>query len=685
MRWLKRLFFFLISLTTIAPAMAQELGDTASAWANLMELYGIEAINDEEEQWVERMEQWEEMHRSPININLATRNDLLALPFVGEQEADSILSYRTRKGGFLGLGELMLVPRLPRITVETLPLFLYCAPAETVSQRKKSPFTGGRYELHTQLDVPLYVRDGNRNHSAEELATYPNRQYLGNGLRHIVRFRYENRPFLRYGLTLEKDAGEPFANRNNYPYDYTSAYMVWHSPKQRHEFIVGDYEVSLGQGLVCGTTSFSGRVALAEMGYSAGKTNLLRPHTSANEVHFFRGAAAKLSLRALQLIVFASYRSLDASHSGDTIRTLQTTGLHRTQGELDQRRFVGRIDGGAHLGWQKDQFTLGAGLVATHYAKYVSPAWRKYNEHYFRGQDALAFSIDGNWHSRRWTVRGEVAADKNLHLAAIVTSHYRASDDLKLTLQARHYSPRFVSIHGNADGQQSHVMNEQGLMLAATMQLSKKAHLTAYIDAYRFPHAVYRNSTSTLGLEAYASLQLGRRYGKSQWFLTYKLRTRQQNFVGDNTRQQYVQTHRATLRLQHSTRRWQFSPTLAATYYRPQQGDDHLGLLAALRVRFEPHRRLRIAGFAGAFTADDYLAALYVYQPQLPRNMSIPSFYGKGMNFVVLPSYELVRKVRIALRYSFVHYFDRHEISSGTQRIQSSSKNDLSLQLIWQW
>lgn len=98
MRWLKRLFFFLISLTTIAPAMAQELGDTASAWANFMELYGIEAINDEEEQWVERMEQWEEMHRSPININLATRNDLLALPFVGEQEADSILSYRTRKG-----------------------------------------------------------------------------------------------------------------------------------------------------------------------------------------------------------------------------------------------------------------------------------------------------------------------------------------------------------------------------------------------------------------------------------------------------------------------------------------------------------------------------------------------------------------------------------------------------------
>lgn len=36
MRWLKRLFFFLISLTTIAPAMAQELGDTASAWANFM-------------------------------------------------------------------------------------------------------------------------------------------------------------------------------------------------------------------------------------------------------------------------------------------------------------------------------------------------------------------------------------------------------------------------------------------------------------------------------------------------------------------------------------------------------------------------------------------------------------------------------------------------------------------------
>jgi competence protein ComEA len=52
----------------------------------------------------------EEADSGKININTATKEQLITLPGIGESKADSIIAYRTEHGGFSTIEEIMEIP-----------------------------------------------------------------------------------------------------------------------------------------------------------------------------------------------------------------------------------------------------------------------------------------------------------------------------------------------------------------------------------------------------------------------------------------------------------------------------------------------------------------------------------------------------------------------------------------------
>jgi competence protein ComEA len=52
----------------------------------------------------------EEANSGKININTATKEQLITLPGIGESKADSIIAYRTEHGGFSTIEEIMEIP-----------------------------------------------------------------------------------------------------------------------------------------------------------------------------------------------------------------------------------------------------------------------------------------------------------------------------------------------------------------------------------------------------------------------------------------------------------------------------------------------------------------------------------------------------------------------------------------------
>ena len=79
----------------------------------------------------ELLENLQNIHNNPININTASREDLLQLPFLSQSQADSIVSYVSKHGPMLSLGELMFIKRIDFQTRKFLTIFLKCAADET--------------------------------------------------------------------------------------------------------------------------------------------------------------------------------------------------------------------------------------------------------------------------------------------------------------------------------------------------------------------------------------------------------------------------------------------------------------------------------------------------------------------------------------------------------------------------
>ena len=62
------------------------------------------------------------LHDQPMNINAATREELLRLPFIDEQQAEEIHAYIYLHGPLQTQGELRLVPQLDSRTRRFLSL-----------------------------------------------------------------------------------------------------------------------------------------------------------------------------------------------------------------------------------------------------------------------------------------------------------------------------------------------------------------------------------------------------------------------------------------------------------------------------------------------------------------------------------------------------------------------------------
>lgn len=626
----------------------------------------------------ETLQRLEELKEAPLNLNRADREALLQLPFLSEQEADSILCYRERHRRYLTLGELQFVSGLTYATRCRLSLFAFAGDtlAKPIPLRRK--LADGRFELTTRLDIPLYRRAGNRSYSEEELRENPNRVYLGNGLGNTLRFRYRYRKEVAYGLTLQKDAGEPFGREGNLPYDYTSFYLTYQPAGQRFRLWLGDYKVQWGAGLLLGNAFFLGRRQWLEGGTRLSAE--LKPHTSTDECRYFRGGAVALTWgNGWQISAFASLRRLDARVENDTVTSFLTDGLHRTRRELERKHNVDCGVVGARLAYSKAGFAWGWGGYLARYGSTVCPTEHAYNRYYLRGKTAAGTSVDWMWKKRRWGWQGEVAADRYLHLSASQTVRFRPWDDVEFSLQQRSLSQRFVSPFAGTVQQGTQPQNELGVLLGTVWKVWKRTEWRAYVDLFRHPRPVYRADKASQGMEAY--IEGLRRVGTgTEWKVRYAFKTKQQNVTGYEGLTEYASTHRGRLSMSRVASGFSLYAAVDVAVAAWQTRSPSWGWMASVRSAADVGSTLRLSAFAACFLTDDYASRLYAYEPRLPHTAGFPTYAYHGCRLVGQLAWKPLKYCSFSVNGGLTHYFNRDYISSGTARISAPTKADVQLQ-----
>ena len=651
---------------TVATVYSQTSHETE--WESVLEtLLSDEDLSSDAREELSFM--YESMHESPLNINTATREDLSQLPFLTFEQIEAIHAYIYMHGPMLSLGELQLTGSLDYETRKMLRLFVYAGdlPMKREKLNLDDILCYGRNEIMARMDIPLYLRDGFRYHSQEELDRYPNRAYLGNNLSHSIRYSFNWHNRIRFGISADKDAGEPFFKRNSAGYDFWSPYLYIRDMEIIKELALGNFKAQFGYGLLLGGGFSTGK----SMALSSMDRNIqgLKPHSSTQENGYLRGAGVALGRGHTTFTLLAAYTPVDATLKGDTlISSFKEDGYHRTELEWSKKNntSLGTLAANARYSYR------GLKYGCTLLTEKVSLPYN--GKRCFSG-----LSVDCSLHRPRYAMGAELSfLDGKVAILASHTLRFQGGWTWNSVL--RSYSPDYMSLHANAMAEGS-VQNETGLLMGLTHD-SRNIKLSGYIDLFKHPESKYGASERSNGMDIRleADWKLGRR---DNLYATARFKSKQKDckYTGQL---EYCITGRYRLRWTHNCRNGAELKT-QLYYARYDFIAEPISNGWALTQSYSKslcRDRLDIDLFAAAFKTDTYDSRISVYEGGLRYAYNFISLYGEGIRMTATLKCNLGKGMKLNLKAGGIYYLDRDEISSAQQRIASNHKEDISVQFI---
>lgn len=621
-----------------------------------------------------------ELRDNPIDINVIGKSSVAEIPFLDAAQIEEIELYRYTHGNMKSMGELQFINSIDYRTRQLLSLFCYAG--EGIDRAYPRPtirdiFRYGRSELIYRSDIPFYKRDGFRYHTPEELKKYPNRRYLGNAFQHNIKYTFNWKDRVRFGLSADKDAGELFTGGRYPVYDYVSAYFQLKDCRWLQNLIVGNMRASFGCGLIA-NAGFGNSRSMMSSTLNRQRT-ALRPHSSVSESGYLTGVGSTLCYRSFSLTALAAYTGIDATVNEDgEITSFKEDGYHRTPLEASKSGNTRETDLAVHAEWLHNGIDIGATVMLTDFSHHV----RSLMSLYPSGRNGEWFwSAGADYSIRRaaFSFFGETAICDNFSMATVNTLDFRIASKHDIQLIFRDYSPTFNSIHGNSisDGD---LRNERGLYIGYASRLHG-VDVSAYADLFMFPQPKNGVSEPSEGLEVQTMLSYAPRSSDNAFQLRYRYKYKEKDsklldaVAGNRTGRmkfQWIHDFSAVLSLQS-----QFNFVHSSFY--DSGFETGWTAVESLTVRKLGHFSGSVT--IGFFHTDSYATRVSVYEKGLLNSFNFISLYGKGFRTALVLKYAPCSLISVLLKFGGTVYTDRDEIGSSQQRIDASHKEDLSIQI----
>ncbi len=625
----------------------------------------------------------------PLSLNHADESDLLALGLLSDRQVIEILNYRKRLGPFTSIYELQAVPALDPITIARILPFVTIIDIERHNVRNLLHMIArGKNELYLRTSRVLEDQKGFIKKSDQGSSPF-----LGSPYQYYVRFKHKFEQKIDYGFTLENDAGEPFFNRNsNATFDYKSYHFFARKYNRTIKALaLGDYNVSLGEGLIMYS------------GYRGGKgsqvTNIkksvrtLRPYTSVNEYAALRGIATTLAFPPFECSFFISRRKRDGNLQQDTLESnqpfssftsLQTSGLHRTVGELEDKDVVQHRVVGGRLKMATETLRLGLNLVHNHFREPLLQNPRPYNHFYFRGTDLSNASLDYSFIYKNFNFFGETALSGWENLATLNGLLIGLGKFVDLSILYRNISPEYQALQASAFTETSQVANEEGVYIGSRVKFSDNMWFSFYGDYWRHPWLRFGADAPSNGSEHFFRFTYFKKR-KLEAYLQYKNENKainSQSAENEKINQLFYRS-RKNLRCHISHKihpNLELRNRLEFSIVGVDPNSKSKGILIYQDVLYRSIRKpFSFKGRISYFDTDDFQSRIYAYENDILYSFSIPAYFNQGIRYYINFRYRL-RNVTLESRFEQTQYWNLDLIGSGNSLIRDNKKTRIKLQ-----
>ena len=634
----------------------------------------------------------------PLNLNSATIEDLEELTLLSAVQINDLLLHRKRFGKLISKYELQSLKYWDLQTIELLAPFIYVDDKlDNIHISFKEALKQGKFEWFLRYQPTLEDKAGYAD-VPDSIMETSNNFYHGNSDRYYSRFRYTYKTNISIGVTAEKDPGEQFfrgAQKNGF--DFYSFHAYYKGGKYIKSFALGDYQIQIGQGLNMWSSYAFGKSAdISTMKRTAMP---IRPYTSVDENRYMRGAAIDFGFGNFSLLTFASVKNVDAVTIADSsiedlefVSTINLSGMHRTNSEIDKQNGLQEYIGGLNLRYQNNGLKLGLAAVYQGYNKDFNKEIRPYNQYDFRGKENFSFSGDYNYIYKNVNLFGEVS--KNIYnqndttkggLAMVHGALIFLDPRLSIGMLYRRYDKDYNTFYNAGFSEGGKTQNENGLYTGLNFKLNKAWSLSSYVDLFHFSWMKYLVDAPSSGHE-FLIQQTYKPNKILKIYARYRQQLRQKNSRdSDNTITEIEDVLQRNYRINFDYKVNKYIKIKSRVEYvtinRPSNTPED-GIILTQDFIYKPKSiPFNLAIRYALFDTDSYDTRIYTYENNALYAFSVPSYYYQGSRAYVLVRYKLRRHLDIWMRYGVFLYNNRQSISSGLEEIKGNRRSDFILQL----
>lgn len=615
--------------------------------------------------------------KHPVNLNTATAEDLYPLRFLTELQIQTFLRYRAAFGNLLSVYELQAVPGFDLLTIGRIRPYVFVGEEQSVQSAITQRLHNGSTAVLVRLRRVLEKSKG--------YDTTLKTHYLGDRNHLLLRYTYQYKTLLYYGITADKDAGEPFfRNAQKWGFDFYSLHFFLRNVGKLKALALGDYTINLGQGLVQWQSLAFGKSA--DITSIKRQAPVLLPYRSAGEFAFSRGAAATFQLGQWQLTGFLSLKKFSGNLVTDSVERFSsfgTSGYYRTRSEIADRYQLQDFSTGGNLSFSQNSWKVGVSAVAHRFSKPLQKRDEPYNRFALSGRDVLLFSADYGYTVGNLHLFGEMAADKAMHRAFVQGALVSVDAKMDLSFLYRNIQKEYQSPFGNAFTENTLPSNEAGFYAGLQLRPLTGLQAAVYADFYRFPFLKYRVSSPTRGTDYLVQVSYVPEK-KTELYLRYRTETKPLNEAGTGRVIQFpTDGVRKNLRLNVTTALAPLVTMKARTEFlwmrRNEQRES--GFMLFVETAVSPSAKWKANLRLQYFDTDSYDSRIYAYESDVLYSVSIPAFFDKGFRYYFNAEYKPAKRWFFWFRFAQTLYPGKQKIGSGLDEILTNHHSEVTLQL----
>lgn len=641
----------------------------------------------EDDDYLQQMQQY---IKDPINLNTADESELRELKLLTPLQIENFVSYRNLLGRIISVYELQAVPTWSVDVIEKLLPYIIIGNTENAFIAIKNRVKNGEHSLLVRVSQILqrskgYLLDSSSTHN----------YYAGSPQKILVRYKYQYKNLLQYGIIGEKDAGEQFfRGKQKNGFDFYSAHFFVKNVGNIKALALGDFTVNLGQGL----TQWQ-NLAFKKGGDVLNikrESAVLRPYNSAGEINFHRGTGITIARHHFETTAFASHKKTDANlvtdsfqTSEDYISSLQISGYHRTKSEMADKGIQHQVAFGGNISYKYRLFHLGLNAIQYKFKLPIDKGNEPYNIYALKGSALGNYSFDYSYTFKNLHFFGEAAASNNGSKGFINALLVSIAANADMSLVYRNLSPGYQSLYSNAFTENTNPANEKGLYIGLSMHPAGPWKLDAYADFYKIPWLKFRVDGPSAGQDYL--VQLTYKPNKQlEVFSRFHFSSQSVNFNPDAiTLSPITIQPRQNWRSQFS---FKISPAFTIksrvemVWLSTKNAFKEQGFLYYIDVNCKPQLR----NWSGNirllyFETDSYNTRLYAFENDVLYSYSIPVFYNKGVKSYININSNILKKITIWCRVAQTVYAPKTVIGSGLDEINGRNKTEIKLQLLYKF